>query len=940
MARQVIFLIFLLLVFLYPQEQSKSLPSNYKSIYKYAEQLYTYGNANNKSDSLATQSYHHVILMLKKSRENDSILFDSYVKAAILEMSNHKDSSSLSDFISSIDLAKHNKSLPDSLLFKSYLYAGSIYYSHFNFDSSIFYYHQAEKIIDAYPFIAESERLFNKLGVLYYETGDYKKSILYFEKALSIIKAQNPADVFFIVNYKNNIASALRKLRRYTEALTIYKSLLPYGFNTKELLHNISICYLDAGDAKLAIQYLRKVQYNNLVKYNDLIRANIALKQYDSAAYFLEKAHAEQQSYSSQQKNPDYGITLKYEGDLLMAKRLTSEALLKYQQAIIQVDRDFNDTTITHNPNSFYGLHTSFLLFDVLKAKAQAFAQQFSATNNRKDLINSFSTYSSALALATHVERMYHSDEAKLFLEQNVSYAYKEAVKTGLQLYELTKENFYLTRAFSLAESSKASVLQTDLHELELDEVADVPQNLVREQNNIKSTISGWNLQLTQTRDSAALQKLQNNLRDEEIRLSTLQNKLDELPGYSKLKFDNKPVSVDSIQHKILTKDEVLISYYYYENKLVCFYITPENFGYYSSYLNKSLFDSIAAFIKQLNASKSADRKVLSTLSSTLYQQLLGPVSNIINNKKRLLIIPYNELSYIPFEALVAPQENQPLLYKFSITYNYSANFLSTAKNTVSNYKALAMAPFSTASYNDALATLTYSKDEISGLAGKIFLDKEATKQQFVSLHSQFPLIHLATHAFVNDSLPLQSYIEFYVRPSQNDTSHRLYEQEIYRLTLQKTQLVILSACETGNGKLINEEGVISLSRAFSYAGCKSVITSLWKADDAATAFIIKKVHHYLKKGLAKDDALQRAKIDYLESSEIDARFKTPAYWAHLVLIGNNEPIARGHSFFYLIMVIIITVTPIVFIVKSRIQKSVHGFNSRKIFTGYKRKGD
>lgn len=121
-----------------------------------------------------------------------------------------------------------------------------------------------------------------------------------------------------------------------------------------------------------------------------------------------------------------------------------------------------------------------------------------------------------------------------------------------------------------------------------------------------------------------------------------------------------------------------------------------------------------------------------------------------------------------------------------------------------------------------------------------------------------------------------------------------MYEREIYNLDLKSAKLVILSACETGNGQLVSGEGVVSLSRAFSYAGCKSVITSLWKADDKSTAFILKRLHAYLQEGFAKDDALQKAKQDYLANRDIDDKYKTPFYWAHLLLIGDREPIRKS----------------------------------------------
>jgi CHAT domain-containing protein len=87
----------------------------------------------------------------------------------------------------------------------------------------------------------------------------------------------------------------------------------------------------------------------------------------------------------------------------------------------------------------------------------------------------------------------------------------------------------------------------------------------------------------------------------------------------------------------------------------------------------------------------------------------------------------------------------------------------------------------------------------------------------------------------------------------------------------------------------VKGEGLMSLSRAFAYAGCPNIITSLWKAEDKATAFITQRLHVYLDKGFAKDKALQQAKLDLLKDADIDPRFKTPNYWAHLIYIGDHE---------------------------------------------------
>jgi CHAT domain-containing protein len=146
----------------------------------------------------------------------------------------------------------------------------------------------------------------------------------------------------------------------------------------------------------------------------------------------------------------------------------------------------------------------------------------------------------------------------------------------------------------------------------------------------------------------------------------------------------------------------------------------------------------------------------------------------------------------------------------------------------------------------------------------------------------------------------LQSFISF---ANNDSTEGRLYAQEIYDLSLDSTQLIILSACETGSGQLVHGEGMMSLSRAFAYAGCADIVTSLWKAEDRTTAFITRRLHYYLANKKTTDEALHLAKLDLLKSNEIDDRLKTPNYWAHIIFIGEYEKGSEYSSFRWWFMI-------------------------------------
>ena len=216
-----LFLVFLFLTISLFGQRIKPV-KDYAALYRHAEKMFNSANPTSISDSIARLDYLQTArLLLQKEIVNDT-LADCWLKCGILLMSGPDPQLSMPFFLRMIDLIHQNKILPDSLLFKPYLYAGSVLYSLNNLDSAAYYYKRAESIFSDHPGLAESERLFNKFGALYFETGDYNKSISYFEKALTRVLNRPPVNVFFVVNYKNNIATALMKLGRYEQALKTF----------------------------------------------------------------------------------------------------------------------------------------------------------------------------------------------------------------------------------------------------------------------------------------------------------------------------------------------------------------------------------------------------------------------------------------------------------------------------------------------------------------------------------------------------------------------------------------------------------------------------------------------------------------------------------------------------------------------------------------------
>jgi CHAT domain-containing protein len=146
---------------------------------------------------------------------------------------------------------------------------------------------------------------------------------------------------------------------------------------------------------------------------------------------------------------------------------------------------------------------------------------------------------------------------------------------------------------------------------------------------------------------------------------------------------------------------------------------------------------------------------------------------------------------------------------------------------------------------------------------------------------SQYRIVHFATHGFLNSEHPELSGVVFSLVDEQGqpqDGFLRLHE--VYNLKLN-ADLVVLSACRTALGKDVKGEGLIGLTRGFMYAGAASVVASLWKVEDKATAKLMRRFYQkMLVEGRRPAAALRAAQVAMWQEK------KAPYYWAAFVLQG------------------------------------------------------
>ena len=211
-------------------------------------------------------------------------------------------------------------------------------------------------------------------------------------------------------------------------------------------------------------------------------------------------------------------------------------------------------------------------------------------------------------------------------------------------------------------------------------------------------------------------------------------------------------------------------------------------------------------------------------------------------------------------------------------TAGYDQLYVGFAPSYDSTINQLAM--------RESIAPLKGARTEVERAGdmfkGTQYLGQQATEHEFKHESSSSSILHLAMHALVDDEDPMRSRLLFTLdTDTLEDGSLNAYE--IYQLQLD-AELAVLSACNTGTGKIKKGEGVMSLSRAFMYAGCPNIVMSLWQVPDQPSSQIMHTFFENLKKGLPKDESLREAKIKFLSTA--DPFQSHPANWAAFVLTG------------------------------------------------------
>jgi len=344
-----------------------------------------------------------------------------------------------------------------------------------------------------------------------------------------------------------------------------------------------------------------------------------------------------------------------------------------------------------------------------------------------------------------------------------------------------------------------------------------------------------------------------------------------------------EPRSLEEIKQN-LPDTVALVEYYYTKEKIAIFVVTSKEVNFAT--INQP--DSVlVGFVEDFRES-IGKRLSIDALSTKVNNLLIAPISDDIFDVGHLVIVPHNVLHYLPFAALM-DEDGKYLIEKHTISLAPSATVLGFCVEKGEKYQIDKKEEYKILAFgNPSLETpgmaLPFAEKEVESLRlnyAKVtsYLEQEATETLFKDTGSLANVILLSCHGEFEVENPLFSAL-LLTPDDKNDG--RLEAHEIFGLDLD-SYLIAMSACETGLGAIKGGDEVIGLSRSFIYAGSASLLSSLWKVDDLATAVLIKRFFRYLRtQGHTRAAALREAQL--IVKKEINNH---PAFWAAFNISGD-----------------------------------------------------
>ncbi|WP_286755868.1 CHAT domain-containing protein [Roseivirga sp. UBA838] len=856
--------------------------------------------------------------------------------------------SRIDDAIEAYEESLHIRSqyLPatDTLLAPTYAMLGYLYrYYKYDDRKALLNYRQQAHCIEDHPESFDAQTSFYNaynLATTYRLIEDHEMGLNYAYKALQIAHNENN-DGFRSLSY-SVMANLYNALNQNEKAIAAYQAkieLTPASSKTAAELvtdyNNMATAYLDLNrttEAEHALQQAIDLQQGKPISARSwLIYGNLRVKQNRPTAANRLYNNALNNSNSNREKAVIHAqIGRAYEDHNHL-----HQAISHYNLAIELETKEMLGETVSlsevSTPNPF--------LFRVQSHLARSKVKLFKTSSEYHWLKEALDSYDRLLDFAGRQREQFVTEQAKLAFQGYAHNHYESALEALFLSKDSLPAKEVWNKAWAYMEDSKAQDLLESIGRAKNYAFIAVSDSILQAESDLRDKLVRLTASLQACEVSACPDSLIINRRRQLLQINEDLEQIrllveEQYPTYHQALAGSKAISLDDYTKQM-------------ENNQTIMYFMGQHYVYYLAIAgNRGAFGRQPIdhqFTQELNNfqnlvhhrllfanRESVDFRTFTNSAYALYTKLMP--SGLKGSSQQLTIIPDGALNQLPFEALLTGLPSYKtinyksldyLIHQKEIAYAFSAAQLLSqirAQTTTKPAKIIAFgepASQEFSSLKGSTTELQYIKESVKN--SRFYTGPAATKAEWLqSVKSDHNILHLALHASADTLTPLYSSIYF----SQGEnTNNRLQLYELYESGI-RSQLVILSACETGLGKWQKGEGVLSLSKGFSYANNPNLIMSLWKVADRATAELFKQFYREIAAGQPVGNSLRQAKLQYLNrADELSAH---PANWAGFIQLGNArqtfEP-APQQSRAYWLLALALTTIGMVVLKKARAKK-------------------
>jgi CHAT domain-containing protein len=463
-----------------------------------------------------------------------------------------------------------------------------------------------------------------------------------------------------------------------------------------------------------------------------------------------------------------------------------------------------------------------------------------------------------------------------------------QRIRASYILYEKSGNKKYLNHALRAIEESKNLILQMQIYEKNLKQILTIPDSLLKTESELYLQINDLDLLLKEAPNDS-IQQLKLSL--EKGYFDLRRNILLQSQNLDRIKTIDS-LDLVSLQKKIPAHSLVL-NYFLDQEQLYILAITKQEVNLYKRKFMRSAQDKYGRFMAQLQKHTNNDRAYEWGQMHELYKLLMPP--DIDKSITKIVVLPDYNLYLVPFDLLLvkSPDKNPHigdlsfLIKQYEIAYLSGLGLRHHYRSSNATVTAVAFAPFvpGLAPEFTKVPLLAHSEEEIDLIGGNFetrkFKGQSATEEQFKSLAGKYTLLHIASHAVVNNESPLLSNILFYPPQDSTQEDGKLQLWELYAMDIP-ADLAVLSACQTSDGSNPSGMGLLNISRGFYTAGTNKVISNMWPVQDMAAQEIMHIFYKDYRRHHNASKALRNAKLEYLKDQA--GPLLHPAFWGGWIL--------------------------------------------------------